>query len=77
VELSPLKPRGLETLTSWLQIGRGTVGKDPHRPPQQGCRLGALLGDQDGQPVQQQIGRAGRACRCGCVCSRAVAEQRA
>ena len=25
-----------------------------------GCRLGALLGDQDGQPVQQQVGRAGR-----------------
>src|SRR5579862_5182932 len=34
--------------------GNLTLGKDARCPPQQGCRQGAYLGDQGGQPVQGQ-----------------------
>ena len=38
------------------------MAPDGGQNAQQGCRPGASLGDQDGQPVQQQIGRAWRTC---------------
>src|SRR5262249_23098947 len=46
-----------------LRQGHLFSDKDPRCPPQQRCRLGTPLGDQDGQPVQQQVGRAGHADR--------------
>src|SRR5215467_15575826 len=62
-------------MTSWLQISRDTVGKDPHRPPWQGCRLGAPSVTRTASPSNSRSDGLGAPAGAGCVCSRAVAEQ--